>query len=494
MPTNVGSGNLPTVVIIGAGAAGVFSAYQISKRWPSQFNVQLFEASPTIGGNVSSLTVSYGGKEYIIDAGAQFFYSKAQPNYVNLIQEIGLGNDIASYPAGFTIWDKAANQRLLWIPSLVSGFLRYTADDWARVIQFGGFLVAAALLNRVGQPDWTLSVDDWLTLLPLTDDFKQNVIKNFLYQFVSLPYGSIGTASAVYATTYFVRNVLGGSTAAALDLDFPTFETNQSLVGLSGVLRQTLKASGVLAQTNSPVTAVAPADQGVAVTVNGRTIHAQHVVMACDPGASATLLANGGTADPNLIGLLKGLGNQYLNLSIIMQRDGSCWMPSDQNYWEPVITMVNSSDSHSVAFSAWFGPLRPPYGDNQLIPVFKSWGSPNLAGCTPEFFSHVHNVLLPTTTFMQLRSQLSAYQNRNGLMFAGGWTDWFDTQEAALLSAMNVAQMLQPPGGATPSSSAVGFFDPRVIPGQVKSWMEMALRSAPEPYKSELVELVKKLE
>ncbi len=28
-----------------------------------------------------------------------------------------MGDQIALYPAGFTIWDKSANQRLLWIPS-----------------------------------------------------------------------------------------------------------------------------------------------------------------------------------------------------------------------------------------------------------------------------------------------------------------------------------------------------------------------------------------
>jgi hypothetical protein len=164
-------------------------------------------------------------------------------------------------------------------------------------VEFGGFLVAATLLNCTGQPDWTLTVDDWLANVPLSDSFKQNVIKNFLYQFVSLPYVSIGNASAVYATTYFVRNVFGGTATAALDLNIPTFQTNQSLIGLLGILEQALEASGVSAQTGSPVTAVAPGANGVAVTVSGNdTINAQYVVMACDPGASATLLTNGGTA------------------------------------------------------------------------------------------------------------------------------------------------------------------------------------------------------
>ena len=218
----------------------------------------------------------------------------------------------------------------------------------------------------------------------MTKDFKRNVVKSFLYQFVSLPYANIGEASAVYATTYFVRNVIGGPPAPRPSEsigDLPTFQTSQSLIGLLGILAAALAASGVTAQINSPVTAVAPGPNGVAVTVNGETINANYVVMACDPGASATLLATGGTANQDLIALLQGLGTQYLDLTVVMQQQpttgqpGPCWMPGQTNYWEAVNTLVDTRPHHqSVAFSAWFGPLRPPYDGNQLIPVFKSWG------------------------------------------------------------------------------------------------------------------------
>lgn len=495
MATGDGASDAPTVVIVGAGAAGIFTAYQINKAWPGRFDVRLFEASPEIGGNVSSLTVQYGGQAYTIDAGAQFFYAKAQPNYLNLIQELGLGDQIPLYPTGLTVWEQSTNQRLLWVPPLVSGFLNYTGEDWLRIIEFGGFLVAAALLNRVGRPDWTLSVDDWLADVPfISDDFKQNVIKNFLYQFVSLPYAGIGQASAVYATTYFVRNVLGGSPAAALGGDIPTFQTNQSLVGLSGILERALKASGVTARTGSPVTAVAPGDGGIAVTLNGETVDAKYVVMACDPGASANLLANGGTAGQDLITVLRGLGELYLELTIVMQKDGECWMPGGQSYREAVNTVVDTP-RQAVAFNAWFGPLRPPFDTNQLIPVYKSWGSPDLQpqGCDHAFFSHRHNVLLPTTTFMRLRSQLADYQNRNGLIFAGGWTDWFDSQEAALMSAINATQMMRPAGETPQAHQSAVAYDPGSLTGQVKLWIEMVMRQAPEPYRTGLTELVDKL-
>jgi hypothetical protein len=311
-------------------------------------------------------------------------------------------------------------------------------------------------------------------MVPLDDDFKQNVIKNFPYQFLSLPYARIGEASAVYATTYFVRNVIGGPPTAARGADIPTFQTNQSRIGLLGILEQALTASGVQARTNSPVTAVAPGADGIAVTVGGQSINAKCVVMACDPGTAATLLTNGGSGDRDLTILLQGMADQYLKLSIVMQKDDGCWMPGDSSCWEAVSTLVDPPRQR-VAFNAWFGPLRPTFGDDQRIPVFKSWASPDLdtQSCGAAFFSHVHNVMLPTTRFMRLRSQLDQHQKRNGLAFAGGWTVWFDSQEAALMSAMNAVQMLQPSGKAQHVTSLADGNDPGAITGQVRSWIEM---------------------
>ncbi len=224
--------------------------------------------------------------------------------------------------------------------------------------------------------------------------------------------------------------------------------------------------------------------------------------MACDPGASATLLATGGTANQSLITLLQGLGTQYLDLTVVMQQQpttgqpGPCWMPGQTNYWEAVNTLVDTRPHHqSVAFSAWFGPLRPPYDGNQLIPVFKSWGAPNLdpASCPSNFFSHVHDVLLPTVPFVQNRDTLVSYQGQNGLFFAGGWTNWFDSQEAALMSAMNIGQWLQTGSAAPAASRAVQAPDGGALSANVRSWLEMVVRYAPASLQAGLTDVINRL-
>jgi predicted NAD/FAD-binding protein len=318
------------------------------------------------------------------------------------------------------------------------------------------------------------------------------VIEAFLYQFVSLPMGQIGQSSALYATTYFVRNIFGTLPAVAVD-DTPTFSTYQNDRGLLSVLQAALTASGVSAQTGSPVTAVAPGRDSVAVTAGGTTIDARYVVLACNPNTSAMLLASGGTASQDLVQLLHQF--PYLELPVVLQQNGSCWMPGDSTYWEPVNTVVNTPDQ-TITFSAWLGALRPPYGSGQQIPVFKSWGAPGLdpASCSSAFYSHSHNVLLPTTTFMQLRRQLlSAYQGQNGLFFAGGWTTWFDSQEAALLSAMDIVGRLSPPAGTSAPFKPAVAFDGTALPVRVKAWLEMVLSRKTGRHENRLVELIARL-
>ena len=173
------------------------------------------------------------------------------------------------------------------------------------------------------------------------------------------------------------------------------------------------------------------------------TIPADHVVLATDPQTAAAVLSAGAFPAPDLVASLAAC--EYSDLQISLQNGAPCWMPEDKTYWESVNTVV---DGDALQFSAWFGPLRKPH-HGEPIPVFKSWGSPNVqpAACDSTFFSHSHRVVQPTTTFMAHRRDVLTHQGRDGLWFAGGWTTWFDSQEAALDSATDVAARLsgQPP-------------------------------------------------
>jgi len=147
-------------------------------------------------------------------------------------------------------------------------------------------------------------------------------------------------------------------------------------------------------------------------------------------------------------------------------------------------------------FTAWFGPLRDKDDAGHLVPVFKSWASPNLepASCANTFFSHTHRILLPTTTFMNARAKVLAHQGRDGVWFAGGWTNWFDSQEAALDSATDVTDRI---AGTSPGN-AIGIRrrsdDPARQHQRLVQWVTGIAAHAPVEHRKALLNLVNRVQ
>ncbi|XHU96203.1 MAG: FAD-dependent oxidoreductase [cyanobacterium endosymbiont of Rhopalodia gibba] len=81
-----------SVVIIGAGLAGLACAYELSQRG---FRVTLLERAPNPGGKIASWTVQVGGETFKMEHGFHGFF----PQYYNLnsiIQELSITNNFKS--------------------------------------------------------------------------------------------------------------------------------------------------------------------------------------------------------------------------------------------------------------------------------------------------------------------------------------------------------------------------------------------------------------
>jgi hypothetical protein len=211
------------VVIVGAGG-GIFTAHD-SDAAPWDVRRPDLRSGAGYQRSVSSVTVEYGGQTYVIDAGAEFYYPNPQPHYVQLVSALGLTS--TSYPAGFTVWESSTGQRLLWIPSSIGRFARYTARDWEAFLHFCGFVVAATWLNATSPENWTLSVSDWLAGIP-------DWLMPASFARASRP-SSISSCPADGADRpivralrddLFVRNIFG--TLPAVAADTPAFSTYQN--------------------------------------------------------------------------------------------------------------------------------------------------------------------------------------------------------------------------------------------------------------------------
>ena len=454
----------PQIAIVGAGAAGLFTAYELGKRLGNTADVVVLEAKDRIGGNAHSIPVSYQGQTFIVDAGAQFFSRQAQPNYCSLLDELGILDDpeiIIDKASGVSVWNQAKQKLNFRVPATLDGLLPELRKDPFGWLQFGIFILAALELNRQGG-DGATTVDEWLDGLPvITGPFKSNVILPFLYQFDTVPPDQLGACSALYSITYLARSVPQLPPHGDADVEnMPLFTVLNSSIGLEGILELVARQSNARIELSSPVLEVASASGGWTVTTAKETLTVDHVVFAANAPVAGKILAAGG-APGDLTSLLESF--EFVPLHISMQMPESCYMPEDEAAWEAVNILTGSDND---MFSVYFGLLRDRLHDGSLLNVFKSWGSPGLQppSCDAHFMSELHHIMVPTPAFMSARSQLTSWQGWNGLYFAGGWTNWFDSQESALVSAIAVADSLAPNAVAaqrrveTPDTAAQGAF------------------------------------
>ena len=81
-----------SVVVIGAGLAGLACAYELSKRG---FKVTLLERSPQLGGKIASWQIQVGDKSFLMEHGFHGFF----PQYYNLkslVEELEITNNFVS--------------------------------------------------------------------------------------------------------------------------------------------------------------------------------------------------------------------------------------------------------------------------------------------------------------------------------------------------------------------------------------------------------------
>ena len=76
------------VAVVGSGISGLTCAYYLSKH----HEVTVFEASRRIGGHTATVDVQLGPRKYAIDTGFIAYNDWTYPNFINLLNEIGVSS------------------------------------------------------------------------------------------------------------------------------------------------------------------------------------------------------------------------------------------------------------------------------------------------------------------------------------------------------------------------------------------------------------------
>lgn len=80
------------IAIIGAGISGLTAAYVLQRN----HEVELFEANDYVGGHTCTVDVEQHGRSYAVDTGFVVFNRTTYPNFIQLLDQLGVGSQDAS--------------------------------------------------------------------------------------------------------------------------------------------------------------------------------------------------------------------------------------------------------------------------------------------------------------------------------------------------------------------------------------------------------------
>lgn len=423
----------PSVAVIGAGIAGVSAAWLLDQAW----KVDLYEANDRLGGNVHTVEVDAGGRAVPVDLGAQYYHPRVYPAYARLLAHLGLGALDASDGSGAievpgTITLTRADGSAIFVSPRIPDRVWPIGEVWnADPIDAFRRYADAGRTFELGDPDWTVTVDEWLPTIGLDPAMRDGLILPWLAALNSGRLDETRGFSARAAMIFMTRALGDGALEAA-----SYFTLDRAMVEvLRRLLDETSTVATHLARPVARIERGGAGERPIVVDETGRRVAYDAVVLTGRPDVMARLLAD----DPAAASARPLLGQVDLHdARIALHRDPAFAHaePMYRSFLNATVTEASCEASMQLALA-----LRPVEG--RPVEVWKSWithrDPPRDAIATTDF-RHV----LYTPSTIRAGAALAARQGEGGLYFAGGWTQTFDAQETALWSAAAVADALAP--------------------------------------------------
>ncbi|WP_395701997.1 FAD-dependent oxidoreductase [Aquabacterium sp.] len=432
LPARAPATGLPRVAVIGAGMAGVACAWLLDGTW----DVSLFEARPSIGGNVQSVPIEVGGQTAIVDVGAQYFHPGPYPTYVQLLTLLGLypASTGGSHAFDASITVDAANEAT---PRFVSPVLPGRAwpllAPWNRSgIQAFNTLLRAARRREANNASYLLTLGDWLPTLNLTPAQIDTVILPWV---ASLYSGNLEEARTLSARATLVFAAKAAPAQLTDPLTYHVLDRGM----IDPLQRMVAQFATASVSTGAPVNAVMRDAAGgfVLQAGSGAPQHFDQLVFASSgPPTVALLQALAGSAAQRMA--LQGI--TFFDATLMIHADPL--YAAAQPAWRSFLNC--RAEGAFCEASMDLARVLPAPAGGSAPALWKSWvthrGALPAAPLAGAQFQH----MLPNVATLQAQRRLAMLQGQGGLWFAGGYLRPFDAQETALLSAMDVADALNP--------------------------------------------------
>ena len=302
------------IAVIGSGISGNVAAYHLNKT----HDITVYEANDYIGGHTHTHDIRHKGKQYCVDTGFIVFNHKTYPNFIALLDELGVEEQLSTMSFGVkcdksgleymgsTINSLFAQRRNIFRPSFwrmildilrfnreATNLLQASSDD----ISLGDYLeqhkYSTVFINHYLVP---MAAAVWSADLKLMFDFPARYLIRFFHNH--------GLLSVNDRPDWYV--IKGGSKTYAR--------------ALTRAFKDKIKLS-------TPVTQVERIDGGVRVTSSGGEETFDAVFFACHSDQALRMIKSPTDTEKQTLGAIK-----YQDNEVVLHTDASV-MPKRKIAW-----------------------------------------------------------------------------------------------------------------------------------------------------------------
>ncbi|WP_079107522.1 NAD(P)-binding protein [Streptomyces sp. NRRL S-1521] len=405
------------VGIAGGGIAGLTLAWLLSES----HEVVLLEERPRLGGNVKSVLTAADGGPCAIDLGVRETPVEVSPVWRHIAAAVGVSaGDLVATTASRVVLRKHERSPL-WVSAA-------DPTDTARPVTTGGpayramarFADQSARWETEGM-SWDVTVGDVLDSWPL----PSTAVRHLLCAFPASLHG---------CTTDEVRSLSARAVGTTFTPPHTVPRTTYLRSGASSLvhgLAAGARSARLLLGTG--LRAVRRAGEGFELVDSAGAVHATDVVALALPADHALAALSGLAGAGAWRTALKAV--EYREMTYVLHRD-PYGMPENRRTWSAGNTTVDGNRSETTT---WYGPSLG-------VDLFVSQLDHRAGRPREELARSSFRATLPTPQACRARQRLGAIHEGQRLLFLGHCTTPVETQEAAMASAVAVAQHLTPCG------------------------------------------------
>ncbi len=404
--------------VIGSGGAGLTVSWLLQ----GHHEVTLFEKENRLGGHADTVEVEQDGEIFPVDAGFEFFYDAMFTRFNRLLFLIGAA--VHKFPASVTLYD-STHRRTTLLPPFNRERIVWSAYNPRAIGELLRFQrVISQSIPLIDRGDPFITVKEYLNTLNLSEDFLSNFLYPFLLAEWCVELEEFKTFSAYNVLKYIV-------TSRPQNLQGIVYASE--VVGGTRAYVKAMQAQ--LTQTrilmSSDITHLSQTDKQFTVhDANSGSHTFDHLIIATSAAQASSFLKPFAWAEKRRDDLDR---ISYFKTTIAVHSDPR-FMPANPDHWSVVNTRYETTHSSNTFYKKW----------RSKRPIFRSWVTYDQEMPTSLYHIRTYDHLKITLEHFRAQRNLIPQQGENNLWLAGLYMHDIDCHESAVMSAVNVAQKLDP--------------------------------------------------